>query len=146
MNLAVNARDAMPGGGELIIATAETLVDASRAAVHGRAGWTILHVDRPRYGCGMDAETKAKIFEPFFTTKGQRQRDRTRTVDGVWDRPAKRRVSSRPKRAWSRIKLRNLSSLRIRRQARRREVSRRMCMSRDRKKFSSSKMKEPFGN
>jgi signal transduction histidine kinase/CheY-like chemotaxis protein len=70
MNLAVNARDAMPSGGKLTISTGDTLIEASRAAVHGRAGgrYSILTVRDT--GSGMDAETKAKIFEPFFTTKG----------------------------------------------------------------------------
>jgi nitrogen-specific signal transduction histidine kinase/CheY-like chemotaxis protein len=70
MNLAVNARDAMPGGGELIISTAETLIDTSRAAVYGRAGGRYSVLTVRDTGSGMDAETKAKIFEPFFTTKG----------------------------------------------------------------------------
>jgi PAS domain S-box-containing protein len=55
MNLAVNARDAMPGGGTLTIAA----LDDGESAV-------ISVVDD---GCGMDAATAARIFEPFFTTK-----------------------------------------------------------------------------
>jgi signal transduction histidine kinase/CheY-like chemotaxis protein len=70
MNLAVNARDAMPAGGELIISTGDTLIEASRAAVHGRAGGRYSVLTVRDTGSGMDAETKAKIFEPFFTTKG----------------------------------------------------------------------------
>ena len=69
INLAVNARDAMPEGGDLVIAT--------NAALHGQAqaeGTTINGRDCVRIsvsdsGVGMDEETKSKIFEPFFTTK-----------------------------------------------------------------------------
>jgi signal transduction histidine kinase/CheY-like chemotaxis protein len=70
MNLAVNARDAMPAGGKLVISTGDTLVETSRAAVHGRAGGRYSMLTVRDTGSGMDAETKAKIFEPFFTTKG----------------------------------------------------------------------------
>jgi signal transduction histidine kinase/CheY-like chemotaxis protein len=70
MNLAVNARDAMPGGGELTISTGDTMIEASRAAVHGRAGGRYSMLTVRDTGSGMDAETKTKIFEPFFTTKG----------------------------------------------------------------------------
>lgn len=69
MNLAVNARDAMPGGGELIISTSDTLIDAARAAVHWRAAGRYSVLTVRDTGSGMDSETKAKIFEPFFTTK-----------------------------------------------------------------------------
>ncbi len=71
INLALNARDAMPSGGTLTITTAETeLQSGMDAADYGAipAGRyaTILVRDT---GAGMDAATQARIFEPFFTTK-----------------------------------------------------------------------------
>ncbi len=70
MNLAVNARDAMPQGGELRIATANVEVDET--GEHRDAGippgsYVALTVGDT--GLGMDEKTKASIFEPFFTTK-----------------------------------------------------------------------------
>ena len=62
INLAVNARDAMPGGGRLTIAA------TGMEEVEGRPGrWVMLAVSDT--GIGMDEQTKARIFEPFFTTK-----------------------------------------------------------------------------
>ena len=70
MNLAVNARDAMPDGGTLTIATSTTTMDGTSppAQPGGPAGhWVVLTVSDT--GAGMDAETLSHIFEPFFTTK-----------------------------------------------------------------------------
>ncbi|MBM4133586.1 MAG: PAS domain S-box protein [Nitrospira sp.] len=70
MNLAVNARDAMPEGGTL---TLETLSVEGETAQHsGRAGLAsgpYVKLTVRDTGCGMDADTKTHIFEPFFTTK-----------------------------------------------------------------------------
>lgn len=71
MNLAVNARDAMPGGGRLTLATSVEAFDEAAALMNPEVrpgNFVCLRVTDT--GCGMDPITVNRIFEPFFTTKG----------------------------------------------------------------------------
>ncbi len=73
MNLVVNARDAMPEGGELLIETANAVMDETfvRRYPYPVKTGSYAQLAVTDTGVGMDLETQAHIFEPFFTTKGK---------------------------------------------------------------------------
>ena len=74
MNLAMNAREAMPRGGKLIIETSNTEIDRNTMRRHPEAKYgRYVMLTVSDNGLGMDRETQARIFEPFFTTKSDNE-------------------------------------------------------------------------
>jgi signal transduction histidine kinase/ActR/RegA family two-component response regulator len=73
INLAVNARDAMPNGGTLVIETANAPLDTRQASTQSEfRSRPAVRLSVSDTGIGMDEETRKNIFEPFYTTKGNK--------------------------------------------------------------------------
>lgn len=70
LNLSVNARDAMPSGGRLVIETANRPLDAEHATALGLGSGDYIEIAVSDSGLGMSPEVAARAFDPFFTTKG----------------------------------------------------------------------------
>jgi len=66
LNLVLNARDAMPGGGRIQLSTHVAQLPGDGAHAKSRQAVSLVIQDN---GCGMDAETRGRMFEPLFTTK-----------------------------------------------------------------------------
>jgi PAS domain S-box-containing protein len=69
LNLAINARDAMPNGGKLVIATANARIDGIDADTPALLPGDYIRIDVTDTGTGMSPEVAARAFDPFFTTK-----------------------------------------------------------------------------
>ena len=126
VNLAVNARDAMPQGGKLTIQTADLTLDESFVRTHtGATAGPHVMLAVSDTGVGMDAETLAHIFEPFFTTKEEGKGNRIGPSHCVRNRQAKRGQHLGLQRAGAGLDLQDISSpqRRTRTRGRRRDAA-----------------------
>ncbi len=73
LNLSINARDAMPGGGTIFVETSNAEVDEDLSRTSGTPAGRYVQLSVSDTGCGMTPEVRARIFEPFFTTKATGQ-------------------------------------------------------------------------
>jgi PAS domain S-box-containing protein len=69
LNFALNARDAMPEGGRLVMRVRPSVLDEAQAKTHKLAAGPYVVIEVSDTGCGMDENTLSKVFDPFFTTK-----------------------------------------------------------------------------
>jgi len=88
LNLCINAKDAMPRGGQITIATEQFSIDEAFSNTHAWAKpgeYAVILVSDT--GTGMPPEVQEKILEPFFTTEGTRSGNRVGAFHGLWDYP-----------------------------------------------------------
>jgi signal transduction histidine kinase len=103
LNLALNARDAMPDGGTLIIETSNVVVDETYADMSGDvAAGSYVMVAVSDSGHGIPADILNHVFEPFFTTKDVDKGVRPRPQHGLWLRQAVQWAYQdlQPRRPW----------------------------------------------
>ena len=107
MNLAANARDAMPQGGHLQIETSDVRLDDDyihgKPAVIPKGHYALITVSDD--GHGIPAEDLPHIFEPFYTTKPSGKGTGLRTGDGLWHCEAEQRFHMGLRRSWIRYRL-----------------------------------------
>ncbi len=98
MNLALNARDAMPAGGRLLLETGNAEFDEEDcAALPDTPPGSYVMLSVSDTGIGMDAETMSHVFEPFFTTKAPDQGTGSRALHRLRHRAPERGEHKRPK-------------------------------------------------
>jgi len=93
MNLCLNARDAMPKGGQLTIDVSNATLDGRRRAPMGQIGGSMFACALPTPVAEWISPTLARIYEPFFTTKPKDKGSRPRAVDrlsALVERPQRR--------------------------------------------------------